>query len=163
MKGPRAVENAATLRQMSKWQVGAGSDDPPAFDRIASSATRSAERYSVDFGFVCCSSRLSRPRPRASLLAKDYPCSCSDPPRLSCWAFSWSLVAPHLAVETRRLPQGILGRKSLPGASRGRDGFAYQYIARDRAWCRLLVQIWLAPAASRLERAMSARVITATV
>ena len=48
----------------------------------------------------------------------------------------------------------------MSSALRGRAGFAYQYIPRAQAFSQLLAQIWSAPAAGRLNRAISTLVIT---
>ena len=124
---------------------------------------RYAEQSAGAFGFVRCSSRLSCSRPRASLFAGDCQCTRTDPAGLLFSAFSSSLVPSHSDVEPYRLLQGLMDWEDLCGALRGSDGFAYQYIARAQASRQLLVQIWLAPAASRLDRAALRGEVTAEV
>ena len=123
---------------------------------------RCAEQYAVEFGFVRCSSRLSRSRPRACFFAKDYPCSRSDPAWPLYWAFSSSFVPLQLAVEPYRPSRGPVEWTDLTGAMRGRDGFVKKYVSRVQALCQLFVQFWLAPAVRRLNRAMLTQVAVAS-
>ena len=87
-----------------------------------------------------------------------YPFSCSDPVWLRCWA-CLSEVASVLAMGPYRLPEVIVDHPRLSGALWEGDWFVLQLADRDPALRHLLIQIWLAPAACRLNRAAVTQVI----
>ena len=78
-KGPRLPENAAVLRKISGWQRDASLEDPSAAAKLVSGTMRRAGRYAAESGTGRCAPHLSRVRRRVSLLAKNCPCSRSDP------------------------------------------------------------------------------------
>ena len=101
-RGSRAVNNRATLRRTSKWQFGACSDEPPAVGELVGSAMRFAKPFSVEFGFVRCSSRVTRRHPCAPLFAKVYPSSPTDSAWLLYRVFSRIQAPGHVAVKPDR-------------------------------------------------------------
>ena len=70
---------------------------------------------------------------------------------------SWAIlskVAPARAVEPPRLLEGLVDLPGLTGALWEGDEFAHQVAARAQALGHLPVQVWVAPAESRLNRAV---------
>ena len=104
LKGPRVMMNAATLREIREWQFGACPGNPSAAERPVNGATRYAEPRAAESGLARCSSRLTRSRLRVPLLARGYPCPCSDPAWTLCRAFLSRLGGRLVCRGPRRSP-----------------------------------------------------------
>ena len=87
---------------------------------LVSVAMRYAERYAAEFGFARCLSRLTRPRTRVPLFARNSPWSCSDPGRMLYRAFLSELasalgVGPCRPVEAIMDPRTCVSLPIAPG------------------------------------------------
>ena len=112
--GPRARENAATLRKVFRRQLGERSGGPISVDGLVAGAMRYAEKSSAEMGFARRTSRLTRARPRVPVCARDCPSARSDPALMLRRPFL-SNVAPVLCVELYRLLEGVAGFQNLSG------------------------------------------------
>ena len=125
--GPRVMENSATLRRMLKRQFGARSDDPSANDQLKNRPPQKqycdALRGRIGRRVWVCSLFVARHASSSSCvpLARDSPCSSTDPASALFRAFPSRSAPGRLAVEPYRPLQGRVDWKDSSGGLYRRD------------------------------------------
>ena len=76
---PHVAKNRAAFLDSFEWKFGGRSAAPGAPSNLRDSALRVSEQYASEAGSRQKSSRLTLGRPRASLLAVDFPLNVSGP------------------------------------------------------------------------------------
>ena len=125
---------------------------------IISGAMRYAEHYSSEMGCVRAPPRLTHARARASRFAGEFLS-----PRAELVWLLYLAIAAKVALALRVEPYSLMEKLvEFPDASPAAceyDGYVYHYAPRAQALRQLLVQMLLAPAISRVNRAMMTPVV----